>query len=263
MPEYSYRLDESELARYRTMAARALEHERVLWARAGITADASVVDLGCGPGAFLADLAERTAPNGVLVGVDNAEQAVAAAQSVIGRLRLGARARVVQASAEDTGLDLGAFDVVFMRNVLVHNGPRIKAILGHARSLLRPGGRLLSVEPDVSRLQFPESAADERELEQRWVQMATAMGNDPALGAPDRLARQITDSGFSIDITHSRVDELNVERSPAWTSRHALLDTGFATDADVNRWEAAISHRLQTAGLLACRLPVSAVVATP
>jgi 2-polyprenyl-3-methyl-5-hydroxy-6-metoxy-1,4-benzoquinol methylase len=263
MPEYSYILNEAELARYRSMATRALQHERVAWDQAGITAGASVVDLGCGPGAFLAALAERTAPNGVLVGVDGDAQAVAAARSLITRLGLSARARIEQASVEDTGLEPDGFDVVFMRNVLVHNGATVRTILRHARSLLRPEGHLLAVEPDISRLQLPESAADERELEQRWVEMATASGNDPALGAPDRLAEQIAENGFSIDAADSRVDELEVERSPAWTARQVLVDKSFATDADISRWDAAITHRLRTVGLLACRLPLSTVVATP
>jgi tRNA A58 N-methylase Trm61 len=53
------------------MAARAVEHEADLWDTAGISTGAVVVDLGCGPGAFLAALAARAAPSGTVVGVDN------------------------------------------------------------------------------------------------------------------------------------------------------------------------------------------------
>ena len=49
MPEYSYSLDNAELARYDAMAARALAHEASLWDKAGIVSGAAVVDLGCGP----------------------------------------------------------------------------------------------------------------------------------------------------------------------------------------------------------------------
>jgi predicted methyltransferase len=72
MPQYSYALDHAELARYDAMAARAVEHEADLWDMAGILMGAAVVDLGCGPGAFLAAFAARTAPSGTVVGVDNA-----------------------------------------------------------------------------------------------------------------------------------------------------------------------------------------------
>jgi ubiquinone/menaquinone biosynthesis C-methylase UbiE len=64
MTEYTYRLSGAELARYRAMAAHALAREEILWTAAGIVPGARVVDLGCGPGTFLADLAERAARAG-------------------------------------------------------------------------------------------------------------------------------------------------------------------------------------------------------
>lgn len=78
MTEYTYQLSDAELARYRAMAAHALACEAELWTAAGILPGARVVDLGCGPGTFLADLAERVGSLGRVVGVDDAEEAVRA-----------------------------------------------------------------------------------------------------------------------------------------------------------------------------------------
>jgi ubiquinone/menaquinone biosynthesis C-methylase UbiE len=263
MPEYSFTLDAAELARYDAMAARAVEQEAHLWDSAGILTGAAVVDLGCGPGAFLAALAGRTAPSGTVVGVDNAAHAIAAAQALVDQRRLGDTVRIVHASAHHTGLEPASFDVVFIRNLLVHNGPAIDAILTHARRLLRPGGHLLCVEPDITALRFPGPAAAEQELEQRWIQMTRSMGNDPGLGAEGRLHALISTAGFTLDIAVHRVDPLAVERSPAWTARQMLADKGFATNADIARWDTAIATRLRDVGLLACNLPVTAVVAHP
>jgi SAM-dependent methyltransferase len=162
-----------------------------------------------------------------------------------------------------TGLEPASFDVVFIRNLLVHNGPATGAILSHARRLLRPGGHLLCAEPDITGLRFPRQAAAEQELEQRWIQMTRSMGNDPGLGAEGQLAALISAAGFIPDRAVHRVDPLDVERSPAWTARQMMLDTGFATNADITRWDTAITARLRDAGLLTCRLPVTAVVAHP
>lgn len=85
MAEYSYVLDDAELARYDAMAARAFEHEAELWDPAGIVTGAAVVYLGCGPGAFLAALAARTAPSGTVVGVDDADHAVSTAAFILDR----------------------------------------------------------------------------------------------------------------------------------------------------------------------------------
>jgi hypothetical protein len=47
-----------------------------------------------------------------------------------------------------------------------------------------------------------------------------------------------------------------VDRSHAWTARHALLTDHLATQADIRRWESAITRRLGTTGKLTVRLPV-------
>src|SRR4051812_27545037 len=127
--DYSYVLDAAEIDRYRALARRALERERLAWARAGIVPGAAVVDLGCGPGALLCALAERTAPGGLIVGVDEDASAVEAAQRLLAGLGLDHRARVMHSSIQDSGLDDGVFDVALMRNVLVHNGARAHPLL--------------------------------------------------------------------------------------------------------------------------------------
>jgi ubiquinone/menaquinone biosynthesis C-methylase UbiE len=263
MAEYSYVLDDAELARYDAMAARAFAHEAQLWDLAGITAGAAVVDLGCGPGAFLAALAARTAPSGTVVGVDEADHAVAAARALVDQRGLGERVQIVQAGVQRTGLGPASFNVVFLRNVLVHNGPALDAILEHARGLLLPDGHLLCVEPDITGLRFPDWAEVEQEMEQRWVQMMRSMGNDPSLGAEGRLGDVFSTAGFVLDRAVYRVDPLAVARSPAWTARQMMIDTHFATNADITRWDTAITTRLRDVGPLACRLPVTAVVAHP
>jgi len=260
MAEYTYRLSEAELARYRAMADVALAREGELWTAAGLVAGARVVDLGCGPGTFLATLAERTAPAGRVVGVDDAEEAVRAAESVVAQLGLADRVDVVRARIEETGLEPGRFDVAFMRHVLVHNGPTLSAILAHVAALLRPGGRLLSVEPDVTGLMLPDTAPDEQDLEQRWITLARKRGNDPAVGR--RLAALVAEAGFVVDVAEDRVDQLSVDRSPAWTARDTLVAEGLATQPDVERWEAAINRRLSTIGKLTAAMPVYCVVAS-
>jgi SAM-dependent methyltransferase len=259
MTKYTYRLSDAELARYRAMAAHALAREEPLWTAAGIVPGARVVDLGCGPGTFLAHLAERVGSPGRVAGVDDAEEAVRAAGALVEQLGLDGRVNIVQARIEDTGLAPGRFDVAFMRNVLVHNGPSLNAVLRHAAALLRPGGHLLAAEPDVTGLVIPDTAPEEQDLEQRWITMMRMRGNDPALGR--QLAAVLAQAGFHVDAVQERVDELAVERSPAWTARQALLAAGLATEADIQRWESAISHRLSTTGKLTVQLPVCCAVA--
>jgi len=191
--------------------------------------------------------------------VDDAEEAVRTAGALVEQLGLAGRVDIVRARIEDTGLAAGSFDVAFMRNVLVHNGPSLNVVLRHAAALLRPGGHLLAAEPDVTGLLIPDTAPQEQDLEQRWITMMRKRGNDPALGR--RLAAVLAQAGFHVDAVQERVDELAVDRSPAWTARQALLAQGLATEADIQRWESAISHRLGTTGKLTVQLPLYCVVA--
>jgi predicted methyltransferase len=65
------------------MAQRAQAQEADLWALAGLTPGARVADVGCGPGAMVATLAETVGPGGHVVGVDGDEQAVETAHALL------------------------------------------------------------------------------------------------------------------------------------------------------------------------------------
>lgn len=260
-PLYSYRLDDAEIRRYRGMADAALDQERDAWEAAGIGPGAHVVDLGCGPGAFLPLLVEWTSPDGRVTGVDRSADAVQAAKELLVHLRLDAAAAVVQAECASTGLTPASADVAFLRNVLIHNGPSAAEILEHVRSLLRPRGRALIAEPDVDALELPADAPDEQDLERRWCDWAASAGNDPALGA--HLSQVASLGGFDVVLALDHVDTLHVERSPAFTARHVIAAAGFATAADVRRWEDAVAQRLAAGRHLTVRLPVHVVVVTP
>lgn len=253
-------LDEADLGRRRTMAERAAARELDLWAAAGIGPGASVLDLGCGPGAFLPTLCALVAPTGRVLGVDADRAAVARAEALVLRDRL--RTRIVQADAAATGLRPGSFDVVFIRSVLVHNGPRVAAILAHVRELLGPRGRVVCAEPDLDGIDFGEHDVD-RELQQRWVRLTRADGNDPTLGRDDRLPRLLDEHGFEVVATQARLDRLSLDHSPAWPARDRLVEHGLATADDVDRWGAALAARLAASGPSQCALPLSVAVAEP
>jgi SAM-dependent methyltransferase len=258
-PEYTFRLDEAEIARFGAMAANAARHEHQLWDRAGISPGATVVDLGCGPGALLPLLADRVGANGTVIGVDADPAACATARLVASDLT--ASARIVHADAADTGMPPGTADVVMCRNVLVHNGRRAEELLASASALLRPGGHLLSAEPDVDGLDF-EDAPAEREYEQRWAAMVRHDGNDPALGRDDHLPRLLTRQGWRIVDALAWTDELLLDKSPAWAAAEAVMSRAFATRDEVARWRKAMELR-RAAGPLRCSLTMTTVLSIP
>lgn len=102
-----------------------------------------VLDVGCGPGGFLAVLSRL---GGEVVGVDIATEFVAACQQTIARLGLR-NAQVLCAPAAELPLPDRSFDLVMLVDVL-HHLESVEPALREVKRVLRPGGRVLIFEPN-------------------------------------------------------------------------------------------------------------------
>jgi ubiquinone/menaquinone biosynthesis C-methylase UbiE len=128
-PEYDRRYD-----RYRYEGVRAVLHG---FARS--TSDASIGEIGCGTGHWLADL--RNAGCRRLAGLDRSERMLAYACAAV------PDAWLTRGTAEHLCWIDACFDRVFCVNALHHfSDPR--AFVSECRRVLRPGGRLLTVGLD-------------------------------------------------------------------------------------------------------------------
>jgi SAM-dependent methyltransferase len=238
---YPLELDQTEVERYRTMAAAARQAEADLWERAGIVAGARVADVGCGPGAMLSALAAAVGPDGRVTAVDADPQAVAAATALVAAAGLG-NVAVRQGRAEETGLAAESMGVVMLRHVLAHNGGAEDAIVAHLATLLRPGGCLYLVDTDGSAIRvIPEAEhPDLVDLQERYLAFRTTNGDDNAAGL--RLAERLVRAGLELVEFRGRyvIRELSPGlRSPAWAAREAMVAAGRATPEDLRRWERA------------------------
>lgn len=103
----------------------------------------AVLDLGCGPGGFLAAAAPHCAS---IAGVDVVPAFVDQCRATIDRLGLrGARALV--SDGRHIPVDDGTFDAAILVDV-IHHCEDPGAVLADVRRVLRPGGRLLIFEPN-------------------------------------------------------------------------------------------------------------------
>jgi 2-polyprenyl-3-methyl-5-hydroxy-6-metoxy-1,4-benzoquinol methylase len=126
--------------------------QRRAWLLGRLPPHANVLDLGCGDGAFAAEL---LASGATVVGVDVAEAAIERAR----RRAPGAELRVVP-EGEPLGLD-GWADVVWAGEVLEHAVDPVGLVL-EARRTLRAGGRLLATTPAHGPLLTTTSRLDPR-----------------------------------------------------------------------------------------------------
>jgi SAM-dependent methyltransferase len=101
--------------------------------------DWTIGDLGCGTGHVLAQLAPVARR---VIGVDGAEEMLAAARLRVGHLP---NVELHHGQLEALPLDDDCLDAAVLMLVL-HHLPSPVAVLGEARRVLRPGGRLLVVD---------------------------------------------------------------------------------------------------------------------
>jgi 2-polyprenyl-3-methyl-5-hydroxy-6-metoxy-1,4-benzoquinol methylase len=237
---YSLALSDEERLRYRMMAGAAAENEAGEWIAAGIEEGAAVVDVGCGPGAVLRLLAERVGPRGRATGIDSDPVAVGLALEETADL-VQAEARV--GGASDTGFDPSSFDVVMCRHVLAHNGGNEANIVAHLASLAVPGGCVYLADVDGTALRMTADDPDLQELQARYLAFQNARGNDLSVGL--RLGDLLSGAGLTVERYACRAPVIRFMpgmRSPAWAARAKMVEQGFATDADVTRWERAFAH---------------------
>ena len=119
----------------------------------------SAVDLGCGPGFFTVDMARLVGDGGQVIAVDLQEKMLDHVARKARRKNVAERIRLHRCRPERIGLTAAA-DFV-LAYYMVHETPEPAAFLAEIRRFLKPGGRLLVVEPrfHVSKKAFVRLAA--------------------------------------------------------------------------------------------------------
>jgi arsenite methyltransferase len=146
-----------------------------------------VLDLGCGPGFYVAELLERVGPSGSVVGVDASREMLAAARErCAGHSNVDFR----QGNATALPVDAATFDRALCVQVLeyVADAP---AALAELHRALRPGGRLVVWDVDWATVSWHSSEPQRMERVLRaWEGHLT----HPSL--PRTLAPQLRAAGF-------------------------------------------------------------------
>jgi SAM-dependent methyltransferase len=261
MPEYSLKLSEFELARYRAMADHAKRDEGTSWTAAGIVPGARIADIGCGPGIILAELARQVLPHGTAVGIERDPEARARAEAYLRALSI-TNATVIGSAADATGLDRESFDVVMMRHVLAHNGGNEEKIIAHLSTLLRPGGHLYLVDTDVTAARIRPVDPDIEDLSSRYVNYLKSLGNDVSIGL--RLGELVKGAGLVMterEAHYQIIDVVKGIRPPSWAAHQSMVDAGVATMEDVARWDEALQRYEEGQGDKVVFAPIFRVVA--
>jgi ubiquinone/menaquinone biosynthesis C-methylase UbiE len=166
-----------DVVRRRTIVRRALE------ARQG----ERILDAGCGPGFFIAELLDEVGSTGSVAGIDSSPQMLALATR-----RLEQRANVELHEADVTSMPVRDedFDGLLSVQVLEYVAD-IPGVLAEFRRALRPGGRIVLWDVDWSTVSWHSADPDRM---QRALTSWDAHLSHPAL--PRTLGAQLHAAGF-------------------------------------------------------------------
>src|SRR5215475_835273 len=232
-----YALATGEAATHRLRALHSLYGpggRRVLL-QAGLQRGMRVADLGCGVGMVTSLLAELVGPEGHVVGVDASGEQIARAREL---LAPGVSNVVfVEASATDTGLARGSFDLVYCRFLLLHLTEPGQA-LREMHGLLNRDGILVCEDGDLTSAgSHPPSALDA--FADLWGRLGPTRGVDYTLGR--ELFRMILAANFSSpEITFNQpvVARGDNKRFLEWSVAEAgpaFLAAGLVTQEELTR----------------------------
>jgi arsenite methyltransferase len=146
-----------------------------------------ILDAGCGPGFYVAELLDEIGANGSIVGIDGSPQMLALAAR-----RVGPRENVELHEADVTSLPVPDedLDAVLSVQVLEYVAD-IPAVLAEIRRVLRPGGRVVIWDVDWSTVSWHSANPDRM---QRALTSWDAHLSHPAL--PQTLGAQLGAAGF-------------------------------------------------------------------
>jgi SAM-dependent methyltransferase len=148
--------------------SRLLRHSRIIQA-------SKIVDLGCGWGQTTLELAERSF--GSILGIDRSATAISFARQQLPE-KLQSHVDFIQADSTSLPLEDRSVDLVFTQCSMLWMTP-VANVLSECHRVLKPGGRLVAIEPDYGGLMEWPASIQTRAI---WLEALPQFGGDPLIG---------------------------------------------------------------------------------
>ena len=204
-------------------AADILRRRRAVYEALGTTRGDRIVDVGCGPGFYAAELLDQVGENGAVVGLDASPQMLAVAAH---RCRAHANVDFLEADATSLPVDDAGFDRAVCVQVLEYV-PDVDAGLREIHRVLRPGGRAVVWDVDWATLSW--HSTDPHRME-RMLRAWDEHLAHPSL--PRTLVPRLRAAGFE-DVTMEAHAFASAELSPdAYASALLPLITKYVAGVE-------------------------------
>jgi SAM-dependent methyltransferase len=210
-----------------------------------------VADFGCGVGLVTRMIAEIVGPSGSVTGIDLSATQLEQARSLCEKDGFH-NTDFVEASAYNTGLERGSFDLVYCRFLLLHlTDPA--ACLREMRELLRPGGVLVVEDGDLtSATSVPPTRLDA--FADLFGRLGPTRGLDYTLA--NNLYELVTGAEFSnasLEVHQPAVLEGENRYLLKWSveeAGRAFVDAGLLTWAQLDRTLAEMQEATENPGVV-------------
>jgi arsenite methyltransferase len=207
---------------------RALVH-----AALGVQKGDRVLDVGCGPGFYVAELLDTVGPEGVVAGVDRSRDMLAvAARRTAGKANVGFH----EAGATGLPFEDESFDRALSVQVFEYVED-VPGALREVRRVLRPGGRLVLWDVDWGTVSWH---AVDRDLMSHVLAAFDKHLVHPSL--PRTLSAQLRDAGFEnveMEAHAFATNELSPETyggSMVSMLKSYVVDQGGMSEDEAARW---------------------------
>jgi SAM-dependent methyltransferase len=139
----------AEALRLRAQAPDQRAIRRAIIEQSRLTKGDSAVEVGCGTGPLLLDLAAVVGPSGKIIGCEPQPGLAAAAQEAVAAASLSTLVKVLPCTLEKAGLEPNSVAAALAQTVLIHVpqselGDALDAMI----RVVRPGGRIVSADQD-------------------------------------------------------------------------------------------------------------------
>jgi len=246
-PVYALGTSPAERDRLRRQSEELRAHSAALLDRVGVERGWNAIDLGCGPSGIIDLLAERVGPDGHVTGLDVNPVNVAMARAFADEHGL-ANADIAEGDARRTRLPPSSFDLVHARTLLI-NIPDPTVVVAEMVRLVRPGGWVAALEPDVGgSLCYPPHPAWDRLSE---IFRTANRSDDADLLIGRRLPELFRQAGLvdigveaKADIYPAGHSRRTVRPDLVRSMRPKILERGIAGERELDDLDQAVREHL-------------------